>query len=268
MTPLEIEQRYLAARDVTREAGALARRYYDARAELSIESKGVQDIVTVADREVEDFIVGRLADSFPGDAFLGEERGRTAGRQLWVIDPIDGTSNFVRGIPFWCVSVAFAVDREIEIGIIFDPVADELFAARRGHGATRNGDPIRVSGCKDLAAATVAVGFSYRLPVADHIAVLHRLLDAHCEYRRLGSAALALAQVADGRFDGFWESHLNPWDALAGLLLVREAGGWTNDFLAADGLLAGNEALGCTPDILDDLRAKTGTGPAATDRVS
>ncbi len=178
---------------------------------------------------------------------------------MWVIDPIDGTANFLRGIPSWSVSIAYVADGEIEIGIVDDPVADELFAARRGHGATRNGTSIRVSGCADLTTATVGLGFSYRRPVADYVTVMRRLLEAHCEYRRMGSAAIGLAYVADGRFDGYWEAHVNSWDTLAGLVLVREAGGWVNDFLAGDGLAQGNVVQACTPGILESLAALTST---------
>ncbi len=254
-----LERRFDAARTVAREAGALARHHYDNRAKLTVEVKGVQDVVSSADREVEDLVVRRLGETFPEDSFLGEERGGTGAARLWVIDPIDGTANFLRGIPYWSVSIAYVVEGEIEIGIVFDPVADELFAARKGNGATRNGVAVSVSGCTDLTKATVGVGFSYRRPVADHVTVTRRLLDAHCEYRRMGSAALALAHVADGRSDGYWEAHCNSWDVLAGLALVREAGGWLNAFLDGDGLTQGNVVQACPPSLLGALSALTGT---------
>ena len=257
--PDDIERRFHAARAIACEAGSLARRHYENRAGLAREVKGVQDVVSAADREVEDLIVARLAEAFPGDSFLAEESGGGGAERVWVIDPIDGTANFLRGIPSWSVSIAYVADGEIEIGIVGDPVADELFAARRGHGATRNGTSIRVSGCADLTSATVGLGFSYRRPVADYITVLRRLLEAHCEYRRMGSAAIGLAYVADGRFDGYWEAHCNSWDVLAGLLLVREAGGWVNNFLAGDGLARGNVVQACTPELLDAFSPLTGT---------
>ncbi len=254
-----LEARFDAAVAVAREAGALARRHYENRDDLIREVKGVQDLVSVADREVEDLILGRLKDGFPGDSFLGEESGGVAAARAWVIDPIDGTINFLRGVPYWSVSIAYVVDGEIEIGVVFDPVADEMYAARRGHGASRNAEGIEVSGCTDITSAVVSVGFSYRRAVERHVDVTKRILDAHCEYRRMGSAALALAHVADGRFDGFWEEHCNSWDVLAGILLVAEAGGWVNDFLAGDGMSRGNVIQACTPGILEPLAALTGT---------
>ncbi|MBI4183960.1 MAG: inositol monophosphatase [Proteobacteria bacterium] len=259
--------RYLAAQAVAREAGKLALRHFRARDRLAIEHKGVQDLVSDADREVEDLIGGSLGAAFPGDSFFGEERGAgphpLRADRLWVIDPIDGTANFLRGLPQWAVSIAFVLGGEVEIGVIYDPVADELFAARRGGGAVRDGAPIRVSGCADLTRATVGIGFSYRRPAAAHVAAVSASLHGHCEYRRTGAGALGIAQVADGRVDAYWEAHMNAWDALAGVILVREAGGWTNDFLAGDGLAAGNAVLACTPALKDPLMATLGLPSSA-----
>jgi myo-inositol-1(or 4)-monophosphatase len=258
MNDLDVATRVLAAEAVARQAGRLARRYYDDRTNLTVEAKGVQDLVSTADRAVEDLIIGKLGGAFPGDSFLGEEGGATSegdltGDRLWVIDPIDGTVNFLRGIPHWAVSIAFMVDGEVEIGVAYDPMADELYSARRGGGATRDGAPIRVSDCDSLDKALVGIGFSYRLPAAVHVAAVEKALTAHCEYRRTGGGTLGMTLVADGRFDGYWEAHINAWDVLAGYLIVREAGGWTSDFLAGDGLARGNPILACTPGIKDAL---------------
>ena len=263
MTESETAARFLAAEAVAREAGRLARRYFGDRDNLEIESKGTQDVVSIADRKVEDLICGRLGAAFPGDSFFGEEGGLApeadrGGHKLWVIDPIDGTANFVRGLPQWAVSIAYMRGGKVEIGVIYDPMADELYAARRGAGATRDGVAIRVSRCDDLARATVSIGFSYRRPVAAHVTAVRNALDATCEYRRTGAGSLGVAQVADGRFDAYLEAHVNAWDVLAGTLLVREAGGWTSDFLAGDGLLRGNPILACTPGIKDALIAAVG----------
>ena len=252
-TPVPSNQSRLElAREVVRDAGALAlASFRDAR--LVVEEKGVQDYVTAVDRAVEELIVERLRAAFPGDEFLGEEGGRRAGSPgesaLWVIDPIDGTANYTRGLPLWCVSVALVDAGEIVLGLIFNPVSDEFYCAVAGHGAHCNGKPIKVSGVRSPQQARIGMGFSYRLSPTLHVGGISRLLDAHCEYSRLGSGALGMAFVADGRFDGYWEPHINSWDVLAGICLVREAGGWVNDFLADDGLFGGNPILACTPGL-------------------
>lgn len=241
-------ERLALASEVVREAGALALASFRSAA-LVVESKGVQDYVTAVDRAVETLIVDRLQAQFPGDAFLGEEGGRRGAGDgaLWVIDPIDGTVNYTHGLPLWCISVALVDAGEIAFGLIYNPVSDEFYCAVSGQGATCNGRPIRVSDVQSPTAARIGMGFSYRCPPALHVRAIGRLLDAHCEYARLGSGALGMAFVADGRFDGYWEAHINAWDVLAGICLVREAGGWVSDFLAGDGLCSGNAILACTP---------------------
>ena len=263
MTERDLALRFLAVQAVAREAGRLARRYYDGRRSLVVESKGRQDVVSIADREVETLIGTRLLTAFEGDGFLGEEGGlgagaETRGHRLWVVDPIDGTANFLRGIGPWAVSIAYMVEGEVELGCVYDPVADELYAARRGAGACRDGVAIRVSACNEMAKATVSIGFSYRRPVAAHVALVQRALEGSCEYRRTGAGSLGMAHVADGRFDAYVEPHINAWDVLAGYLLVREAGGWTNDFLADGGLAHGNPIVACTPGLRDALIAALG----------
>ena len=262
MTPAELDNRLRAAQAVIREAGTVAAGYFDRRAGLTIDHKGAQDLVSEADRACEDVIVSGLSRSFPGDAFLGEEGGlRNPGSAtVWVIDPIDGTHNFLTGVPFWCISLALTVEGESALGVIYDPLSEELFSARTGSGAFVNGVRMEVSGAADLKQARVCVGFSYRRAVADHVRAIQALLDAGCEYLRLGSGALGLAYTAAGRFDAYWELHTNSWDAAAGICLVREAGGWTNDFLAGDGLMQGNAVLGATPALADELRRLTQLG--------
>ena len=259
---MSFERRLARASELVREAGALALASFR-NASLVVESKGVQDYVTAVDRAVETLLVDRLHADFPDDAFLGEEGGRRSGSSgseaLWVIDPIDGTVNYTRGLPLWCISVALVYAGEIAFGLIFNPVSDEFYCAVRGQGARCNGQPIRVSGVRSPEAARIGMGFSYRCPTALHVRGIGRLLDAHCEYARLGSGALGLAFVADGRFDGYWEPHINSWDVLAGICLVREAGGWVSDFLAGDGLFDGNPILACTPALQTFLQAQLTT---------
>lgn len=246
--------RLALALSAIREAGALARDHFRAP-DLQVEEKGVQDYVTFVDRAVEALLIARIQAAFPDDGFLGEEGGRQggAGEALWVIDPIDGTANFTRGLPLWCISVALMRGPEIELGLIFNPMTDELHQAVRGHGASCNGRAIRVSGVQRPEQARVSMGFSYRRSPTAHASGILRLLEARCEYSRLGSGALGMAYVADGRFDGYWEPHINAWDVLAGICLVREAGGWVSEFLAGNGLGAGNPILACTPALRDFL---------------
>jgi len=264
LTPAEFDHRLVAAEEVVREAGRLAAWHFARREALRVDRKGAQDLVSEADRACEDLIVERLARRFPADGFLGEERGakNPAAASVWVIDPIDGTHNFLTGIPFWCVSVGLVVAGELALGIIHDPIAGELYTARRGGGAFLDGRPIKVSGETDLTRARVCVGFSYRRPVAEHTRAVSALLAAGCEYLRLGSGALGLAYTAAGRFDAYWERHINAWDAAAGLVLVREAQGSTNDFLANEGLTRGGEVLAATSALFEPLKPLTAFGQA------
>ncbi|HEX2727004.1 MAG TPA: inositol monophosphatase family protein [Beijerinckiaceae bacterium] len=261
MTPANeaLDLRLFAAAAIAREAGGLARRHFRNRPKtLHINFKGDQDYVSATDAEVEALIRTRLHETFPGDGFYGEEGGGTFGDSVWVVDPIDGTANFMRRIPQFCISIAFVRDGRCEVGVIYDPIQDELFAARRGGGARLDGHPMHVSGLADIRQATVEAGWSTRLPSDAYTALVQTLKNEGAGVRRGGSGALALAYVADGRVDAYCELHMNSWDALAGLLLVQEAGGWTNDFLANEGLTQGNPILGCTPALTDILRRAMG----------
>jgi myo-inositol-1(or 4)-monophosphatase len=256
----DLDLRLRAGEAAIREAGALAARYYEGRAGLAIDRKGAQDLVSEADRACEELIVARLSTAFPEDGFLGEEGGsrNLDAAAIWVIDPIDGTHNFLTGVPFWCVSIGLVVDGEAVLGLIYDPSADELFSAAEGLGASVNGTPIKVSGETDIKRARICVGFSYRRPYSHHVRTVEALLAAGCEYLRLGSGALGMAYAAAGRFDGYWEKHINSWDVAAGLVLIREAGGWVNDFLAGEGMTKGGEILAATPALVEPLKRLTG----------
>jgi myo-inositol-1(or 4)-monophosphatase len=256
-----MDQRYLALAGIAREAGMLARRFYDDPKARAIDFKGPQDHVTAADGAVEKLIKERIASAFPSDDVFGEEGGGRLGERVWVIDPIDGTINFGRGIGHWCVSIAYVEAGAIALGAIYAPVSDELFLARRGAGATVNGHTMRVSGLADIKRAYVEWGWSPRRPMAAYLKVLERIDAAGAVFRRSGSGALGLAYVADGRIDGYGELHINSWDCLAGIVMVTEAGGTASDFLAGDGLAKGNPLLCCTPALKDVLSQVTGIGP-------
>ena len=253
-----LETRFLAACAIAREAGDMARRLFETRDTGTFKLKGHQDFLTEADTAVEHLVKARLAAAFPGDTCVGEEGGGAYSDHVWVIDPIDGTANFARGVPQFCVSIAFVRDGRPEIGAICAPIYGELFAARRGAGAAVNGKPLRVSATTDIRQAMIEVGWSPRRPMAEHLALLERVTATGAGFRRGGSGALGLAYVAAGRSDGYCEVHMHPWDVLAGLVLVQEAGGWMRDFLADDGLRQGNAVLACTPALAPILSKASG----------
>ena len=184
------------------------------------------------DAEVERFIRRAIAERFPGDAVIGEEEGGADGERLWIIDPIDGTANYARGIPHYCVSIGYLEHGVPTLGVIHDPSHDALYAAALGRGAWRNDERLAVSPCDDLDAATVECGWSTRRPAAAYVDLVERVLSAGGAIRRAGSGALGLVDVAAGRVEGYAELHINAWDCAAGIVLVREAGGFTNDFFA------------------------------------
>lgn len=251
MTPAELVARRHAAEAVAHDAGLLATRYLANPAALEMRRKGPQDVLTAADGAVERLIVATLRGAFPHDAFLGEEGGRVNGGDAqsacWVIDPIDGTANFARGLPHWCVSISLVSAGRTELGVIYDAGADLLYAATRGTGSWRNGERLAVSSTTDITRANVDVGYSSRTPVEPFGSLVTGLLRRGISVTQYGSAALGLARVADGRLDGYAERHLYAWDALAGLLLVEEAGGCANAFLTGEAMTAGNETIAATP---------------------
>lgn len=260
MSSLEdgVAERHAVLEGLMRSAGERALAGFHASRSGGTMLKGPQDYLTETDAAVERHIRGEIARLFPQDGFIGEEEGGTTGDFLWIADPIDGTANFARGNPHFCVSLALVAQGETRAGAIYAPVADELWIARRGHGASRNGRRLQVAATTDPAAATVEFGWSPRSSNEGYLAVVSRLLDLGTNIRRTGSGALGIAYVADGRQDGYAELFINAWDCLAGLLLVEEAGGLVNDFLADDGLSRGNRVIAVAPGIADRFEAATG----------
>ena len=245
--------RVALASGLARRAGALALDYFRRRDALTVETKtGALDMVSVADRAVEEMIRTEIAAAFPDDAILGEEGGRTAGRSglTWVIDPIDGTVPFLSGLPHWCVVLALTEAAETLAGVIDIPVTGEHFLARSGGGVTLGGRALRLDPGKRIDQGFVAVGASDRHPPDPIAGVLLRLLQAGGMYYRNGSGANMLAMVAAGRLAGYVEPAMNPWDSLAGLLMIREAGGVTLPYPADATLgLALGAAAGVWPDL-------------------
>ena len=261
MTDMSIELRRLAAEATAREAGRLARSYFDGRAELEVELKGTQDMVSLADRSVEELIRKRLGSAFPDDGFVGEEGGAdvpegVAG--IWVIDPIDGTMNFLRGVPYWSLVIAYVRGREVLIGVTYDPVHDDLYVAVKGQGAMRNGARIEVSATTDTSRAVIGHTFSFKMEVAPYVRTLGALLEAGADHRRLGSTALMMAHVADGRLDGCCTLRCSAWDVIAGLLLVREAGGYASNWFEKATLTEPSSVFGCTPALKEVIMQGSG----------
>ncbi|MCA1555126.1 MAG: inositol monophosphatase [Acidobacteria bacterium] len=218
--------------ETARAAGrVLAERF--GHASLEVTHKGDIDLVTESDLAAERLIVERIRSYYPRHAILAEEAGEVesvagapASAYKWIIDPLDGTTNYAHGYPCYCVSIALEREGEIVIGVIYDPTRDELFAAERGGGATLNGRRIRVSETDDLNEALLCTGYPYDVRGRDNFARHFTNFIMHSQgVRRDGSAALDLAYVACGRFDGFWEEGLRPWDVAAGVVLIEEAGG-------------------------------------------
>ena len=265
MPTAELTARTRFARDLARDAGALALDWFRRRGELAVEAKGPQDWVSAADRAVEAHVRDALCAAFPGDAMLGEESGGELGDRLWVVDPIDGTLNFLHGVRYWCVSIAFVAGGRREIGVIHDPCQDELFWAQRGAGAWCGDERIAVSGCEALDRALVAAGHVPRHPLELHLATRAALLRAGAAVKDMGAGALMLAHVAAGRFDGFVEPHMHPWDAAAGLTLVEEAGGRVLPYPGTGGLAAGGRVIASAPGLYAALAAVAASCGAGQD---
>lgn len=220
-------ERLIFARDLARRAGSLGMDYFGKLDSLTIESKGHQDMVSQADREVELFVRREIAKAYPDDGIIGEEHAPTKGSTgyTWVIDPIDGTANFVRGIPAWCVAIACARDGVTVTGVIHEPATGETFYGERGGGAYLNGKPIKATSGDSLSDGSLGVGFSSRRETTAVPGLIGDLLARGGVFYRNASGALMLAYVAAGRLLGYIENHMNAWDCIAGILLIEESGG-------------------------------------------
>jgi myo-inositol-1(or 4)-monophosphatase len=221
---------------------------------LQVSLKGPANFVTAADRKAEKTIFEELSKARPGYGFLMEEGGVVEGADKshrWIVDPLDGTTNFLHGIPHFSISIALERDGQLVAGLVYNPISDEMFIAEKGQGAFLNDRRLRVAARRDLAQAVVATGIPH-IGRPDHArfgAELGIVMNEVAGVRRMGSAALDLAYVAAGRFDAYWEAALAPWDMAAGIVLVREAGGFVADLKGGDtmldsgGIVAGNDML-------------------------
>ena len=252
----EMQERYDAGRALVQAAGELAASYFARLGDLRVSAKGVQDVVTQADVEVELLLARGIAERFPGDAFLGEETGAggvAGARGIWVVDPIDGTQPFVSGMASWCVSLAYVRDGVLQFGFVHNPPLGELFEGGRDHPAELNGRPIAPHPGRAVTDGIVAVGYAPRIPVERILPVLERLLRRGGMYYRNGSGALMLCYAACGRLLGYIEPHLNSWDCLGALAVAQAAGARTNDYLTGDALVHGNRIIAGPLAVYDEL---------------
>ena len=244
-----------------RSAGNLIIRSLQHVDHLEITTKGLNDFVTDVDRLAEQEIINAIQKAYPDHAIMAEESGPHGDNEtVWVIDPLDGTKNFLHGFPHYCVSIAIVVRGRIDHAVIYDPLRDELFTASRGDGAQLNDRRLRVTKRKELSGALLATGFPFKYPeyLAPFMATFNAVFPQVADIRRTGSAALDLAYVAAGRLDGYWEIGLEKWDLAAGALLIEEAGGVVSDFTGGDNYFdSGNLVVGnlrIQKQILDSIK--------------
>ncbi|NTS75462.1 inositol-1-monophosphatase [Catenovulum sp. SM1970] len=243
-----------------RKAGHIIARGFSELDLVKTTNKSENDYVTNIDHAAEAAIIEVIKTSYPEHSFVGEEGGEQTGKRTdyqWVIDPLDGTTNFVRGVPHFAVSIALRVKGKTELGVVYDPIRDELFTACRGKGAQLDEFRIRVASAKDLNGTLLATGFpfKYKSHTPAYLETFNALFQFTADIRRAGSAALDLAYVAAGRVDGYWELGLKPWDTAAGELIVREAGGVVTDFVGGHNyLVSGNIVAGNTKVVANILK--------------
>ncbi|MRH77527.1 inositol monophosphatase [Spiribacter sp. C176] len=239
-----------------RSAGNIIVRNMDRLDRLHIERKGDNDFVSEVDRMAEDEIRAILQQAYPDHAIVGEEGGGSdQAEYVWLVDPLDGTTNFLRGFPHFAVSIALTHRGVLDVGVIYDPVRQELWTAKRGGGCTFEGRKMRIAPRTSIDDALLGTGFPFRLPEYHqaYLGMFGSVLERAGDVRRAGAAALDLAYVACGRLDGFWEIGLKPWDMGAGALMIREAGGIVGDFSGGDHYLETGNIVAGSPKLFADL---------------
>lgn len=240
-----------------RRAGAVLGRNFNKRDKLTVEKKGRNDFVSSADLAAEKAIIDVIHKHYPDHAIQAEESGAQGDSDhVWIIDPLDGTTNYLHGLPVYAVSIGLQINGRLEHGVVYDPMSEELFTASRGEGAQLDGRKIRVSGNKDLDRALIGTGFPYRQSddeLEPYLAMLGTVVKNTTGVRRLGAAALDLCYVACGRFDAFWETGLQPWDLAAGTLIIREAGGLITALDGGENHMETGHVLAGTPRIYKGL---------------
>lgn len=252
----DIAERFSLAQELVTNAGALALEYWRRIGTLAVSLKGVQDLVSDADVAVEKLIKDTLHDRYPSDAFLGEETGHAdfpGSTGIWVVDPIDGTQPYLSGLSSWCIAIAYVRADVIHFGAVYNPAAGELFTGGLAAPALLNGRLIRPHPGQALTDGLTFLGCSPRITADQIVPVLDRLIRAGGMYFRNGSGALGLCDVACGRLIGYVEPHLNSWDCLGAIAVLKAAGAQVSDFLAGDGLLRGNPVVAGPPAVYPAL---------------
>ena len=256
MPSVDEHERFEFAQNLIIEAGDLALQYFASVNELSIMSKGAQDMVSEADIAVEKLIRNRLMAEYPDDGYLGEETGHEAASGdsgIWVVDPIDGTQPFLSGLSTWCISIAYVRSNEVLLGMVNNPAAGELFIGGVGRTAELNGQPIAPRQDASVGDGLTYLGCNPRLRPEQVVPVLDRLLRAGGMFVRNGSGALGLCDVACGRLIGYVEAHINSWDCLGGIAVCRSAGVRVSDYLTADSIFVGGPLVAGLPQVFDQL---------------
>jgi myo-inositol-1(or 4)-monophosphatase len=251
------------ATEAARRGAEVLLRHWKQLGKEDADLKARNDWVSRADRESEAAIMSYLREQCPGDSFLGEEGGASDFRKAnlsgrtWVVDPLDGTSNYLQHFPFWCISIGLRDGDEMVAGVIYEPLNEELFTAEKGKGAFRNGERMSVSTQSELEGSFLATGFPFRAQkhVRIYCSVFEEVISFAKGLRRAGSAALDLAYTAAGVFDGFFEMNLAPWDVAAGALIVREAGGVVTDFSGGEQFWSRGNIVGASPAVHEKLLA-------------
>lgn len=248
------------ALNAARKAGEILEHQFDRVDLIKIEEKGRNDFVSEVDRAAEKEVVYHLKKAYPDHKFTGEESGTTGKEDAefeWIIDPLDGTTNFLHGIPHFCVSIACKKKGQLEHAVVLDPIKREEFTASRGRGATLNGRRIRVTSRPNIDGALIGTGVPFNGFALDHIdefaECMKEVASVTAGIRRMGSAALDLAYVAAGRFDGFWEMNLKEWDMAGGALLIKEAGGMISDFKGGNTFLEHGHVVCASPKVFKPL---------------
>ena len=241
-----------------RAAGKILVKSFGVEVDLNVTAKSQNDFVSEIDHAAEQAIISVIRKTYPDHAIMAEESGLTTGRDndhQWIIDPLDGTTNYVRGIPHFAISIAYAYKGVVQVGVIYDPLREALFTASRGQGAQLNGKRIRASKHKDLSGALLATGFPFKRKdlMADYTALFTELFQFTGDMRRAGSAALDLAYVANGRMDGYWEFNRHPWDIASGQLSAREAGSIVTDFSGGHSFMTSGHVVAGSAKVVQHL---------------
>jgi len=255
MVDKEIQMRLNFAKKLTKKAGEKAIVYFESIGDLIVQQKGAQDLVSNADLEVEVFIRECIAEIYPNDGIVGEEHANVEGKSgyTWVIDPIDGTANFLTAIPSWCVVLACVHNDETKLGVVYEPSHNEMFWGAMGTGAFLNDKPIKVSASTSLDVGSTGIGMNGRTATNLTVSYIEKLVDRGGIFYRNASGALMLSYVAAGRLIGYAEPHMNAWDCLAAQLLIAEAGGCVENQSANDMLINGGRVVASGPGVFDEM---------------